>query len=109
VGVVASTKPGEQVLARYPDLVDLRVLSQFPEARRVPALRATCWRWRCFYSTVRPVAGDDHAAGADRGRFQDLRAALVAELLDSLGDQDPAFFETLVLDVLQAMVTGQPR
>jgi restriction system protein len=43
------------------------------------------------------------------GAYRDLRGALIAELLDSIGDQSSAFFEVLVLDVLQAMGHGGSR
>jgi restriction system protein len=36
-----------------------------------------------------------------------LRGALAAELLDRVMEQDPAFFERLVVDVLQAMGYGR--
>jgi restriction system protein len=105
------TERGQQVLAANPDLVDLRVLSQFPELAEFRAAR-------------KPADDDDNAPapGLDAvvaetttpqeliaGAYRDLRAALVAELLDSISDQDPAFFEVLVLDVLQAMGYGGSR
>ena len=41
--------------------------------------------------------------------YRELRAALIAELLDSISEQDSEFFEKLVLDVLQAMGYGGSR
>jgi restriction system protein len=41
--------------------------------------------------------------------YRELRAALIAELLDSIRDQDPGFFEGLVLDVLRAIGYGGSR
>jgi len=109
--VYCITERGQQVLAAHPELVDLRVLSQFPELAE-------------FRGARKPSADDDQpaAAGLDAvvaetttpqeliaGAYRDLRAALVAELLDSIGDQEPGFFEILVLDVLQAMGYGGSR
>jgi restriction system protein len=105
------TERGQHVLSANPELVDLRVLSQFPELAE-------------FRESRTQTDTDDHtpAAGLDAvvaetttpqeliaGAYRDLRAALVAELLDSIGDQDPDFFEALVLDVLQAMGYGGSR
>jgi restriction system protein len=105
------TQRGQDVLAANPELVDLRVLSQFPELAE-------------FRGTHKPTDADDRppTPALDgvvaetttpqeliAGAYRDLRAALVAELLDSISDQDADFFEVLVLDVLQAMGYGGSR
>ena len=100
------TARGRDVLARHPDRVDLRVLSEFDELQE--------FRGRREISevktepTVLPEAADstrtpeeeiDVAVGL-------LRSALATELLDRILEQSPSFFEQLVLDVLRAMGYG---
>ncbi len=40
---------------------------------------------------------------------EQLRSALAAELLDRIMEQDPAFFERLVMDVLSNMGVSGPH
>jgi restriction system protein len=69
---------------------------------------------------TRPVPGPRRRDRSDAGgeatpqeriasAYQELRGALIAEILDSITDRDPDFFERLVLDVLQAIGYGGSR
>jgi len=114
--VYAISERGLEVLAASPERVDLHVLAQFPE---LSALRSG-----------RPQASEEDQPAVSVGKlamidavpvqattpheliataYRELRAALIAELLDSIRDQDPGFFEGLVLDVLQAIGYGGSR
>jgi restriction system protein len=113
--VHAITNRGQQVLTANPERVDLRVLAQFPE---LAAFRSA----RQLEDEHDPERSDQPLLGADdqiveeatpqeriASAYRELRAALIAELLDSIREQDSEFFEKLVLDVLQAMDYGGSR
>lgn len=100
------TPRGRDVLARHPDRVDLRVLSQFDElqefrGRREPteARAEPIVLPQAEHSARTPEEEIDAAVGL-------LRSALATELLDRILEQSPSFFEQLVLDVLRAMGYG---
>lgn len=98
---------GRHVLAENPNRVDLKVLAQFPEFNEFRELKAT----------DTDTTGSQEATGASEltpeeridSSNRELRAALAADLLDRILDQPPAFFEQIVLDVLQAMGYGGTR
>lgn len=102
------TDRGRDVLARHPDRVDLRVLSQFEEFTE---FRGAGKRRG---SGTAPSAGTPEAETRTpeeqiEDAFHTLRAALAVDLLDRIAEQSPAFFEQLVLDVLHAMGYGGSR
>jgi restriction system protein len=114
--VYAITERGQQVLAANPERVDLRVLAQFPElaAFRAPRLSAEeDERPDQSAQTLLAVEAlsveDETPQERIASAYRELRAALIAEVLDSIRDQDSGFFEKLVLDVLQAMGYGGSR
>jgi len=55
---------------------------------------------------VQPVASPEERLGL---ALEEIRRAVVAELLDTLATVTPAFFETLVLDLLHRMGYGANR
>ncbi len=115
--VYAITDRGQQVLASNPERVDLRVLAQFPElaafrsSRQPTAEEADQPQPPAPTVTGELVNVHDEETPQERiaSAYRELRAALIAELLDSIGDQDSDFFEHLVLDVLQAIGYGGSR
>jgi restriction system protein len=57
-------------------------------------------------AAVQPVASPEERLGL---ALEEIRRAVVAELLDTLATVTPAFFETLVLDLLHRMGYGANR
>lgn len=98
---------GRQVLAGNPDRVDLKILSQFAEFRDFRELKTTDISTRESQETAGgpELTPEERVESADR----ELQAALAADLLDRILDQSAAFFEQIVLDVLQAMGYGGTR
>jgi restriction system protein len=98
---------GRQVLAQNPDRVDLKVLSQFAEFHEFRQLKTTDADIGNPQETTSgaELTPEERIDSANR----ELRAALAADLLDRILDQTPAFFEQIVLDVLQAMGYGGTR
>lgn len=94
------------MLRQHPDRIDLSVLNQFEEFAefRKPAT-----------SDSVPEEGEqldtDSATAEERidAGYQELRGALVADLLDRVREQSWEFFERLVLEVLKAMGYGGPE
>ena len=114
--VYAISERGQQVLATNPERVDLHVLAQFPELGAFRSPRQSAGEddepqplsppsLAVNGLTVHETTPHELIATA----YRELRAALIAELLDSISDQDPGFFEGLVLDVLQAIGYGGSR
>jgi restriction system protein len=100
------THRGRDVLAREPDRVDLRVLSQLEELQEFRGRR------EITYSESEPEVVAETADSARTPEEQIdaavnlLRAALAAELLERIQEQFSTFFEQLILDVLRAMGYG---
>jgi len=109
-GVYRITDRGRQVLADTPETerVDIRTLSAFDEYQYGSAPRRTTAGPRS--TPLEPV---EATAGTPTERmesaFRELRAALAADVLDRVREQTPAFFEQVVLDVLQAIGYGGSR
>ncbi|MDP3520956.1 MAG: restriction endonuclease [Hydrogenophaga sp.] len=103
-GVVMITDRGRQVLAGKPARIDLRLLQTFPEYRQ-PSVEAG----------TSPTPAVDAAASAmspeetlERAYAQ-IRSELAAELLGSVKQCAPAFFEELVVQLLLNMGYGGSR
>jgi restriction system protein len=100
------TERGREMLDRHPDRIDLSVLKQFEEFEE-------------FRKTGRSSA-DEESSGEDPvgaktaeeridAGYQELRSALIADLLDRVREEDWDFFERLVLQVLRSMGYGGPE
>ena len=114
--VYAITERGQQVLAANPDRVDLSVLAQFPELAAFRSARSPAEEEDQPEQPPQALLAVDGASVHEAtpqeriaSAYRELRAALIAELLDSISEQDSEFFEKLVLDVLQAMGYGGSR
>ncbi len=109
------TQRGQDVLSTHPDRVDLRVLAQFPELGefrgRHPAgeNQPLAPAAPSLLSLAPDVEVETTPQERIAAAYRELRTALIAEILDSVGDEDPDFFERLVLDVLQAIGYGGAR
>lgn len=102
---------GMTLLAEHPHRIDNAVLDGFEEFRtfraRDPAAprssrRATPGSSSADSSVATP---EERVAAA----YREMRAALGSEVLDRVREQDPDFFEQVVLDVLQAIGYGGSR
>jgi restriction system protein len=104
--VYGITDRGRDVLGRYPDRVDLKVLSQFPEL-------AEFRQGRSGSGGAGPVSSVDVDTAEQQtpeerigSAYREQRAALAAEVLERVSQLSPDFFEQLVLDVLSGMGYG---
>ena len=101
--VYTITERGRDILARYPDRVDLHVLAQFPEFDefRQPSRR------RQAAGVGLGIEGQD-ATPEERivSAYDEMREALIADLRDRIHTMPFEAFEDLVLDVLHAMGYG---
>ena len=106
-GIYRIAARGRDVGEQNPSRVDLRVLAQFDEYRRFRARTRTT----PGSAEATPVSPVDQRTPREQleAAYGELRSSLAEELLDSVLAQPPAFFETLVLDVLQAMGYGGSR
>lgn len=113
-GIVEITDRGRDVLREHPDRIDNETLDEFDEfkdfksrARKAQVSRSTGGPARSA-----PVTGA--GAGMDvstpletiTAAVEESNAAVAAELLVRVREQDPAFLERLVLQVLTAMGYG---
>lgn len=109
-GRFVATDAGRALLAQNPDRVDVKLLLKRPEFRE-------------FYKTSNSAGTDtDSGQGEIESRdlgstsvtpeeqieasYQAVVAALRADLLDRIGQNSPAFFEGLIVDLLVAMGYG---
>jgi restriction system protein len=100
------TKRGRAVLDEHPVRVDNEVLNAFEEFRQ--------FRTRGASSTPAGGSPPPSPSLVDQETPEELmsaahhqiRGALAADLLDRIMERDPAFFERLVIDVLEAMGYG---
>lgn len=102
------TDRGRQMLAEHAERIDLSVLRQFPELGE--------FRQGSSPEQVQPadtqpaaVAGEETADERMNAGYEELHAALAADLLDRVREEDWEFFEQLVLEVLAAMGYGGPE
>ncbi|HEX6205648.1 MAG TPA: restriction endonuclease [Solirubrobacterales bacterium] len=97
------TERGREVLKQHPQRIDLSVLKQFEEfeefrkAGKSPAAEKT---------SVPVTAEAETAVERIDAGYQELRSALIADLIDRVREEDWDFFERLVLKVLRSMGYG---
>lgn len=108
-GVFVATEAGKTFLANNPDQLDTATLKEIPQFQE-------------FYSKgTENSEPEDGSATTQKGpdlddkatpeeqiavAYNALKAALREELLDRIRDNTPAFFETLIVDLLVAMGYG---
>lgn len=104
------TPRGQDVLQQYPERVDNEVLAHFEEFQqfRVSGGGPSAGPAGTSPGPVTPPPDSDTTPEERIEAAQgELRAALAAELLDRVMEQDFAFFERLVMDVLGRMGYGR--
>ena len=101
------TPRGHEILAQNPSRVDLKVLSQFEELREFRAKTPDAGSRQRVIQVEPEGSGSEHTPEEQIDvAYRVLRSALAGDLLDRVKEQSPAFFEQMVLDVLQAMGYG---
>lgn len=100
-GVYRITDLGRRVLAGSPARIDLKFLDSFPGSRgfKSPAKEFQ------LTASADSMTPEDHIALG----YQQIREALAADLLRSIKECAPDFFERLVVDLLLAMGYGGSR
>ena len=103
------TPRGREVLAENLNRVDLKVLAQFEELHEFRAKAPT--GGSTATTEIDAGSGESEHTPEEQmdAAYRLLRSALAADLLERVKEQAPAFFEQLVLDVLQAMGYGGTR
>jgi len=107
-GRFVATGAGRSLLASNPDRIDVRALLKEPSFREFyrPTNGASA------SDTPRPGDGGSDAGGnwtpeeQIEDAFQSLQSALRGELLARIGQNSPAFFEQVIVDLLVAMGYG---
>ncbi len=103
-GVIAITDRGRQVLAAKPTRIDLRLLQTFPEYRQ-PSVEADAVPAPTLDANASAMSPEETLERA----YAQIRSELAAELLDSVKQCAPAFFEKLVVQLLLNMGYGGSR
>lgn len=101
------TLRGEEMLGAHPERIDLGVLKQFEEFHEFRQTGKSTEEEKDHAES-----GSADAATAEEridAGYQELRTALIADLLDRIREEDWDFFERLVLKVLRAMGYGGPE
>lgn len=98
---------GREILARKPNRIDIRLLSQFPEFVEFHSPRK---------EAPTPASGGVSPEGEEldpeekiEAIYQELRRSLAKELIERIQQCSPTFFERLVVDLLVAMGYGGSR
>jgi restriction system protein len=100
------TARGKETLNEHPERIDLAVLRQFEEFEEVR---------KAGKSGAAEETSDEGSAEVETAEeridagYQELRSALIADLLDRVREGDWDSFERLVLKVLRAMGYGGPE
>jgi restriction system protein len=102
-GYFAITDQGKQILARNPERIDVKFLEQFPD----------------FMEFKQPKKGEGSAAVVTPSEttpeevletaYQEIQETLASELLKTVKECSPEFFERLVVDLLLKMGYGGSR
>ena len=106
-GVFKITKRGQRVLLDHPDRVDNSVLESFEEFQEFKNLNKK--NKEISPKTDCDSPGETNPEEALETAFQELQDGLVMEVLDSVKQCSPEFFEQLVIDVLIKMGYGGSR
>ena len=103
-GYFRITKRGLGVLEERPAKIDNAYLKQYPEFVRFQTPKQT------DEQKVKPEPDDDATPEEEiEAAYQQLRESLAAELIETVKDCSPAFFEQLVIDLLVKMGYGGTR
>lgn len=105
-GFFIITERGQEVLKQSPEKVDINFLNQFPEfvefrkPKKKPPIGPP---------VVEPITDDKNPEETLEAAYQELHDGLASELLQTVKQCPPDFFERLVVDVLIKMGYGGSR
>ncbi len=103
-GYFSITKRGMDVLKKKQTRIDMKYLRQFPEYKEFRAIKREKNR-----GSAEVDKDDQTPEEALEAAHQDLRAALVNDLLHQLGASAPSLFEKIVVELLVSMGYGGSR
>lgn len=98
------TPRGLDVLARYPDRVDRKVLATFPEY--VAFMKATRSKGKPEVAAVDDLGSHLTPSDAMQQAMDEANSALQTDLLERVYAKPPEFLERLALDLMEAMGYG---
>src|SRR5439155_5895538 len=105
-GVLRITPRGLEVLGERPNRIDVRFLERFPEFVAFRTARAHAGSDQAETGTPKTGESEQTPEEALDVAYGRLRVTLEAELLEQIRAATPAFFESLVIDLLVAMGYG---
>ena len=108
-GAYSITERGREVVRRFPDRIDQRILRQFPEYLDYLAPRQGKNALAPATGSAGTFVGNETPQQAMEEAFLLLRKKLAQDVLDSVLGQTPAFFERLVVNLLVKMGYGGSR
>jgi restriction system protein len=106
-GVFKITARGVDVLKRNPSHIDLDLLKQFPEFIEFKNFKNP--KEQSGMTEVSTQANIKNPEEAIEDSFEEINSSLVSEILDTVKNASPAFFEKLVIDLLLKMGYGGSR
>lgn len=105
-GFFAITAAGQNVLSESPPEINVKFLERFPEFKAFRELRRT----KSKASEASAVESTEVSPEEQlENAYQELRAELGADILKSIKDCSPQFFEQLVIDIIVKMGYGGSR
>ena len=106
-GFFTITQTGKELLATNPERIDISVLEQYPEFIEFKSRKKSKNETQVEISTEQQstLTPEDALASA----YKQLRSALESEVLSSVKESSPLFFERLVVDLLVNMGYGGSR
>ncbi len=105
-GIFTITERGHQVLSQNIEKIDIKFLNQFPE---FVEFRKPKKKPPKDTLDVTSIPGDKNPEETLEAAFQELEESLASELLQTVKQCPPEFFERLVIDVLIKMGYGGSR
>jgi restriction system protein len=103
--MIQITERGQAALQQCPERVDVRYLKGFPEFVAFHTVKATEEQPELEEGVITAATPDEQIAQA----YQSLQDALTDELMQTIQEATPAFFEQLVVDLMIAMGYGGSR
>lgn len=103
--MIQITERGQAALQQCPERVDVRYLKGFPEFVAFHTVKATEEQPESEEGVITAATPDEQIAQA----YQSLQEALTDELMQTIQDATPAFFEQLVVDLMIAIGYGGSR
>jgi restriction system protein len=104
-GYFKITEQGKEALSQNPNKIDKDFLMQFPDFVKVWEQQ----KGKRDLKKIQPTPAETTPEESLESAFQELQESLASELLDTINNCSPEFFERLVIDVLIKMGYGGSR